>query len=376
MTTSLTAAPTTSSPAPDRPTGSAAGRVATMLRRELKLGPRSPVVLTAVVLPLLMTFLVASVFGGLLESEPRLGIQSPEPTSIADSTEATEGVRVVAYDSEEAIRADVAAHELDAALLLPAGFDAAVSAGEPVAVTYLVSGQALASDRAVLAASVTAMVRDLAGTESAVEVRVVTVGAEDFVPLGDRVIPLLVVYAVVVAALFVPAASILDERVKGTLNAILATPASIGEVLASKALFASVLSVLMGVVTLLINQAFSGEVLGILLALALGTAMLVQLGLILGLWVKDMNTLYTWIKVGGILIVLPGLLALFPTLPQWISKIAPTYYFLQPIYDLSVGGATLTDVLGTLGICLLISLAILPLLLWSARTTEDRRLEG
>ena len=33
-------------------------------------------------------------------------------------------------------------------------------------------------------------------------------------------------------------------------------------------------------------------------------------GLILGLWARDMNTLYTWIKAGGILIVLPGLLAL------------------------------------------------------------------
>ena len=146
--------------------------------------------------------------------------------------------------------------------------------------------------------------------------------------------------------------------------------------LASKAVFASVLAILMGAVTLIINQAFSGEVAGILLALALGTAMLVEIGLILGLWVKDMTTLYTWIKVGGILIVLPGLLALFPTLPQWISKIAPTYYFLQPIYDLSVGGATLTDVLPLLGMCLLITLAIFPVLWWSARTTEERRLEG
>ena len=377
MTTSLAPIPTTPAPTgPGRPIGSAIGRVGTMLGRELKLGPRSPVVMLAVVMPLLMTFLVASVFGGLLETEPRLGILSPDPTAITASAQATEGIRAVAYDSEEAIRADVADHDLDAALLLPAGFDAVVAAGEPVQVTYLVSGQALASDRAVLAATVTAMVREVAGEEAGVEVTIVTVGAEDFVPMADRLIPLLVVYAVVVAALFVPAASILDERVKGTLNAVLATPASMGEVLASKALFASVLSVLMGVVTLLINQAFSGEVFGIVLALALGTAMLVQLGLVLGLWVKDMNTLYTWIKAGGILIVLPGLLALFPTLPEWISKLAPTYYFLQPIYDLSVGGATLSDVLPTLGICLLITVALFPLLWWSARTTEQHRLEG
>ncbi len=347
-----------------------------MLARELKLGPRSPVVLLAVVLPLLMTFLVASVFGGLLESQPRLGIHSPEPTSISSSAATLDGIRSVDYDSAEAIRADVADHELDAALILPAGFDEAVAAGEPVQVTYLVSGQALASDRAVLTVTVTALIRELTGAESTVVVDVITVGAEDFVPIGDRMIPLLVVYAVVVAALFVPAASILDERTKGTLNAILATPASMAEVLTSKALFASVLSMLMGIVTLIINQAFSGEILGIVLALLLGTFMLVEIGLIMGLWVRDMNTLYAWMKAGGILIVLPGLIALFPTLPQWISMLAPTYYFLQPIYDLSVGGATLSAVLPTLGICLLIGLALLPLLWWSAVSTEQRRLQG
>jgi ABC-2 type transport system permease protein len=347
-----------------------------MVTRELKLGPRSPVVLLAVVMPLLMTFLVASVFGGLLESQPRLGIYSADQTAISAEAQVMDGIRAVTYDSEQAIRADVADHELDAALLLPVGFDAAVGSGDPVEVTYLVSGQALASDRAVLAATVTALVRELAGSQSAVRVTVVTVGAEDYVPLGDRLIPLLVVYAVVVAALFVPAASILDERVKGTLNAILVTPATMREVLASKALFASLLSILMGVVTLVINQAFSGEVAGIVLALAIGTAMLVELGLILGLWVKDMNTLYTWIKAGGILIVLPGLLALFPTLPAWISKIAPTYYFLQPIYDLSVGGASLSDVLATLGVGVLITAAMFPVVLWSARITEERRLSG
>ncbi len=356
--------------------GSAVGRVGTMLGRELKLGPRSPVVLMAIVLPLLMTFLVASVFGGLLESQPRLGVYSPDPTAVTAAAAELDGVRSVEYADEAAVRADIADHDLDAALILPPGFDDAVALGEAVEVTYLVSGQALASDRAVLAVSVTTLIRELAGSQAAVEVAVVTIGAEDFVPVGDRLIPLLVVYAVVVAALFVPAASVLDERTTGTLNAILVTPASIAEVLASKALFASALSMLMGVVTLVINQAFGGEILGIVLALLLGTAMLVQLGLILGLWVKDMNTLYTWIKAGGILIVLPGLLALFPTLPEWISMIAPTYYFLQPIYDLSVGGASVADVMPTLAVCLVITVAIFPLLWWSARTTEMRRLAG
>ena len=209
-----------------------------MLGRELTLGPRSPVVLLAVVLPLLMTFVVAAVFGNLLEAQPRLGVHSPDDSVVLAAADDSEGVAVSDYADEALLRDAVARHDVDAALILPAGFDATVAGGGSVQVTYLVSGDALASDRAVLAVTVTAWTRQLTGAESTVAVTVITVGAEDFVPIGDRVIPLLVVYAVVVAALFVPAASILDERTKGTLNAVLATPASLTEVLTSKALFA------------------------------------------------------------------------------------------------------------------------------------------
>ncbi len=347
-----------------------------MLGRELRLGPRSPVVLLAVAMPLLMTVVVAAVFGNLLVSEPRLGIYDAGTSEVPAAATAVAGIQVSEYTSEAEARAAVADHNVDAALLLPADFDAALQSGAPAEVTYLVSGQSLASDRAVLEASLTAVFRQVAGDEAAVQVTVSLVGDEDYIPIGDRVLPLLVVYALVVAALFVPAASILDEREKGTLNAVLATPVSMGQFLASKAIFAGVLALAMGIVTLLINRAFGDQPAVIVLSLAIGTVMLVELGLILGLWAKDMNTLYTWIKAGGILIVLPGLLALFPNLPTWIAQLAPTYYFLQPIYEASLNGAGLSQVWPELVMAAVICAALLPLVLWSARRTEEYRLTG
>jgi ABC-2 type transport system permease protein len=352
------------------------GRVLTMLGRELRLGPRSPVVLLAVAMPILMTVVVAAVFGNLLVSEPRLGIYDAGQSEVTAVAAAVAGIRVTEYTSESDARDAVAAHNVDAVLLLPPDLDEALQSGSFAEVTYLVSGQSLASDRAVLAASLTAVFREVAGEESAVQVTVVLVGDEDYIPIGDRVLPLLVVYALVVAALFVPAASILDEREKGTLNAVLATPVSIGQFLLAKAIFAGVLALAMGVMTLLINSAFGDQAAVIVLSLAIGTVMLVELGLILGLWAKDMNTLYTWIKAGGILIVLPGLLALFPSLPSWIAHLAPTYYFLQPIYEASLNGAGLSEVWPELAVALAICLVLLPVVLWSAKRTEEYRLKG
>ena len=45
-----------------------------VLRKDLALGPRSPIVLWAFVLPVVLTLLIRGVFGGLFETEPRLGI--------------------------------------------------------------------------------------------------------------------------------------------------------------------------------------------------------------------------------------------------------------------------------------------------------------
>ena len=47
-----------------------------MLARELRIGPRSPLVLWAFVMPVMMTLLIRGVFGGLFAPEPRLGIRA------------------------------------------------------------------------------------------------------------------------------------------------------------------------------------------------------------------------------------------------------------------------------------------------------------
>ena len=342
-----------------------------MLGRELKLGPRSPIVLMAVVLPLLMTLVVAAVFGSLLDPSPRLGVVATTDSAVVERLRSTPGIEVQIVDEDEARRLALD-HDVDGVLLLPPGAEDALRSGEPVSARFLVSGQALADSRAVLAAATTAALRDVAGQRSGVEVVVEVAGDEDFIPIGDRVLPLLVVYAVVVAGLFVPAASMLDERIKGTLEALLVTPVRMVEILLAKGGFALVLSVVMGLVTLAINGVLDDAFLPISLVLLVGSLMLVELGLILGLWARDMNTLYTWIKVGGILIVLPGIVALFPGLPQWVAMLAPTYYFLEPINELALFGAELTDVLPTLAVAAAICLVLLPLIAGSSRVAQRR----
>jgi predicted permease len=98
--------------------------------------------------------------------------------------------------------------------------------------------------------------------------------------------------------------------------------------------------------------------------------MMAELGLMLGLWAKDISSMYTAVKAGGILVFLPVIFVLFPGLPQWVPRLVPTYYFLVPIYDLAVGGSDFGDVTVELVVAIAICVALLPVLAWVARRSE------
>ena len=184
--------------------------------RELRLSPRSPVVFFAIAMPLILTFLISAGFGSLFDSSPSLGIVDEGGSAVTAAARDLDGVDVVLVDDVDALRDLVEVHDLDAGLVLPAGFDDALAAGRRPDLQFYISGESLASNRVVLAVTTVDLVRGVSGEEPPVAVVVTPIGDEDYVPIGDRLLPFTVLYAVMVAALFVPAATLVDEREKRT----------------------------------------------------------------------------------------------------------------------------------------------------------------
>ena len=341
-------------------------RIWQVLRKDLQLGPRSPVVLWALVVPVVMTFLVRGVFGDLFGAEPALGLVDEGHSQLTAEAQELPGVAVHLHDDAERLRAEVTDGAYDAGLVLPAGFDDAVRAGELPPLELGLAGDSLPADRAVLTASVIDLVRGLTDAQAPVSVDVVELG-EATLPLDLRLLPLLVLYAVAIPGGFVPAASIVEEKERGTLHALLASPASMGEVLVAKAALGILLGLLAGTVTLALNDAFGAQPLAVMLALTLGAVMMAQIGLLLGAWAQDTNTLFTAWKAGGIILFLPAVVFIWPGLPSWPAYALPSYYFLQPAFAVSVEGATLADVAVTLAIGAAICLALLPVVAAAGR---------
>lgn len=344
--------------------------VAAFAGKELREGPRGILFVWVILFPILITFIMRLIFGGLLSPLPRLGIVDAGSSTVAEKAFSGEAIETFAVADEQTLRSRLATHDLDAGLVLPAGFDDALLAGERPELQLLFSGQSAADAQLVVSVALIDIVREITGQAAAVLVDQQLVGGGSAVPLEQRIVPLLVLVAVAFAGVFLPAASILQEKEARTLSAALVTPARVGEIMLAKGITGFLLSFGVGALTLVINGGFTAGVAALLVVIALASLMCVVIGIIIGAAVNSIATMFSIWKVGGILLFAPAILFLFPGVPEWISWFFPTYYFLGPLYEMITEGALLGEVWMRLSLS-----AALSLLLVGVAVPVCRRME-
>lgn len=324
-----------------------AANVLRVLAKDLRLGPRSPIFIWVLVLPLVFTIVLQAVFGSLFEPEPRLGIVDEGSSSITASAAGLSGIEVSVLGDAGELQRLVEANDLDAGLVLQAGFDEAIRSGGRPTLQFYVGGESLASNRIILSVTALDLVRAVESNAPPVAVEVVTLG-EQGLPIEVRLVPLIMMYALVVAAVFLPAFSLADEREKGTLEAMIVTPVRLSEVVAAKGLLGVVLALAMTGFTLWLNQSLEGSLPALLVVLAMGSLICAEVGLIYGTASKNAMAVFALIKGTGVLLIGPTVFYVFPDWPQWIAKLFPTYWVINPIFEVTTNEADLADVAGDL----------------------------
>lgn len=347
-----------------------ASHVATVLRRELVVGPRGMMFAMIVLLPILINVVLRLIFGGVFDPEPRLGIVDHGGSAIVQAALLRDDLRITIYDSDAQLRSAVVSNDEDGGLILPAGFDESVAAGAMPELTFFMSGASTGTDQELVAIAVIDFVRRIGGAPAPVNVHSVQVGPGTSVPLVDRLVPLLVLVAVAFAGVFLPAASIVEEKERATINAVLAAPVTGLEFLSGKAAMGALVAFTLGALTLVINAGFTPAALGHMIVIAVASTMCAAIGATLGASVRSMNVMFSVWKSGGIILFAPAILVLFPTVPGWISMLFPTHYFLQPLYATAVEGETIVSQIPLLIVALVISAGLLAALVPVSRKME------
>lgn len=319
-------------------------RVGILLGKELLQGPKNFILIWIIVAPVLISLIVSLVFGTLFTDKPKFGVMDEGSSKLVASAQELDSIITKTYDSVSEIKQAVESGSVDVGIVLPQDLDERIMQGSQVKVAAYVWGQSLAKERIVLRATFANLARGLAGQEALVEIESATLGGEGSIPWNDRLLPFIVLMAVFIGGIFLPAISLIDEKQKKTLRALVITPTSVGDVFAAKGIVGIIISLAMGVVILTLNQAFTANPLLLVLVLTLGAVMASELGLICGALIKDATTLFAIWKLGGIVLFAPALVYMFPQIPEWVGKIMPTYYLVQPIIEISQHGGGWYDI--------------------------------
>jgi len=346
-------------------------RTGILLGKELWQGPKNFLFVWVIVMPIIISLMFSLIFGTLFNEKPKLGVVDEGSSQLVTMAEQLTSVVTKEYGNVSEIKQAVESGAVDIGMVIPADFDSSVMQGKGAELVTYIWGESLAKNRTILGVTIANLVRELAGQEAPIEIEAITLGDEVSIPWSDRLLPLVVLMAVLLGGLTLPSASVIDEKEKKTLEALIVTPVSIGDVFIAKGLMGAILSLFMGVVILVLNQAFGTEPVLLVLVLALGATMAAEIGLLCGVFIKDITTLFAIWKAGGILLFGPAIIYMFPQIPQWIGKLFPTYYFLQPIIAISQGGSSWPDIATNVFILVGLDLILVGVLMFAVRRTRQ-----
>jgi ABC-2 type transport system permease protein len=333
-----------------------AKRILAMVARELRTGLRSPIFLGVVVLPLVTTVLAA--LDPPPQLRPRLGIVDHGRSEVASALGANDRIELLRVDGTDELREGVAGHDLDGGLVLADGFDAEVRAGERPALEFYVCGESLPSEHVLLAAAALDAVRKVEGGQVPVEVDLRRVGEGRMMPFQHMQVLFATTMVLMMSGMFLPALSLAQERVHGTLSAVLVTPAKVSEVLVSKAILGLMVALPTACLTLILNSALPQDPGAVLATFAVAALICVMTGLVIGALARNAQDVFAFME--GLLLLFVGtmLLCMGSSWAQLLARFIPTYWFLLPLYLIAVEGANLDVVWPHLRSALLLAAAM------------------
>lgn len=331
-------------------------RTGIMLKKEILQGNKGFLFIMAIVAPVVMSLVVSLVFGTLFNTTPRLGILDEGDSRMVDLADGYPSMISTEYGTDAELRQAVESGSASLGLVLPSGFDRAVSEATETDITVYIWGEGSVKHFEILFINIESIILELSGVEAPVNIETITLGSGTGVPWNERLLPFIVLYAIILAAVMLPAMAVVTEKEKKTMTALVASPATLGEIFFSKGVVGAVLSLFMGVVVLVINQAFGVQPWLLVLVLGLGAVMAAIIGLLAGAFLKDVTSLLALSKIAGLVLSGPGLVYMFPQIPQWIGRIFPTYYMIDPIVELVHRGGGWNDIV--VNILILIGLII------------------
>lgn len=343
-------------------------RIFAIMKRSFRLSRSNSFLIFVLIAPLLYALIFNLIFN-YWKTKPLLAVYAPEDSGIVAALEENEAIQLKKMNSADEVLELVESRLVDVGVVIPEGFESDLREGRVDKLKVYINGGSLARDRAITLAALAQALRQVSPPDVQVNFQQVRLGKEQPLDLFELFFPLIVLIVIMVGAYMIPASFIVQEKERRTLSALLVTPVSIAEIFIAFGISGILISLFMAVVMLALTVGLTQQLL-VIAAILLASIMSAELGLMMGIKARDMNTLIALMKSLNIFFIGPAILEMFPSVPDWVVKIFPTYYLFDPIVQITLHGKGFSDIAWEFGLLVVFILVLLVPLVMMARSAK------
>lgn len=306
-------------------------------------------ILFALVLPVAMSLLLGVIFPSEEEVQTMtIAVYDPDGSRLVSSLRGLPDTLVREVTSAEELE-QVVRKDATGGLIVPAGFDAAVIAGQQPDLTVYLNRRRGGGELTVFQRMVEQQVWAVVGQPFPAKISWTDLGTPFGIQkpggfqLQNYILVIFVVLGLAMVGTFMVPTLLVEEKEKHTLDALLISPARPAEVMAGKALTGLVYSLLISGVLIVLNRGWTGNWPMTLVALLLGSLFVVAVGLLMGGLFHTTNQVNTWASVVMLALMIPSWSGMFgnPPTVERLFDLIPTHYMANLLQLSLVGEASL-----------------------------------
>ena len=296
-----------------------------------------------------------------LDEQFQLALHAPNFPQAMLQELADEGLEITFLPTEADLQQAVTNGDEMVGAALPPDFVPTLLRGEQPTITIYYAAALPPEFRAAYRLFFAEFAFMIGGQPLAIEVTEEVLGVDrggEQIAYRDRLLPLFVIF-MLAAEIFGLSSLIAVEISTGTLRALLVTPLRVEGLFMAKGILGVSLAFVQVLFLLAVTGGLHHQPLIVLLLLLLGSTLVTGIGFLIAAVSRDVMSTVAWGALPMIVLSLPAFAVLFPgTTTGWI-KIIPTYYLVEPLYQLLNEGAGWGDVGHHLLILAAFSLAFL-----------------
>ena len=348
--------------------------VAAITRKDVVDAIRNRYLLTALATPLFLALLFHFLLpGGSSRNLLTVVVHDSGSSSLVAELRNAPHITVVDAASADATESEVEKRKAIAGLVVPVNFDSDVKAGKQPELTIYINNKKSTFEQAAFRQLLDQQIKSLVNYPEPAHLVWIDVDkdpdekARGGVGLNQMLLPLLLIMTFgMIGALVVPLL-LVEEKEKRTLDFLLASPASLNEIVAGKALTGVAYSLLIAGVLLFTNRHLVGNWVLTSLTILVGLVFVVTIGLFMGSLLNNTMQVNTWASSVLLVLLAPSFPSLgLPPAIDTAMRFIPTYYLTEAL-KLALAGSASPRIWGHLAVVLICTVLAFFAAAWSLR---------